>query len=849
MSADVTRAWLNEQVAEYERLRPAYQDLADVVERELRGAVERLAPLAIVQVRVKSVASFAEKCLRKRARHPVPAHQLTDLCGARVIVQTLDELAAVGAAVQSLFEVDWENSVDVASRLEPSQFGYRSVHYVASLHHDVPVPVGQPVALEVAGFGCAACGVHHRLKAEIQLRTTVQHAWADFAHDLTYKDAVPIPEHVEREVAVIAAELEEVDREFERLRAEMRAYATAAGRYLTEAQLRDERALVDAVRNACPDDLALANRSAELSARLEDWQGVVDEFEPLVSSRAPSPVDRELRRTLGLALCRLHEGDRAGGAYRSGQVLLEQALELDPADRDSLTLLARTWRGVDDDIARSWILRALALDAADYGALGDLLDLELAREVSTDALPLLQPLCRPAMERCRLHARLGVNLPEALFHLGRLHLLADEPYEAFDAFALGLCTCSTAGPLEETLASLETMRRSGLGGEGVAWARELLVLGRAARLAPDLLGADPSRSTVSQPVVMLAGGTAPDLEAELRTYERLLTTGLCGFGGTVLAGGTRQGVSGLAAGARRSAGARFCLVGYLPRQLPAGAEVDDRYDELRLTGGASFSPSESLRAWNDLLAAGVDPADVRLLGINGGPVAAAEYRLAASLGAAVGLVEGSGREAARLLADPLWARHARVIPLPPDPDVVHAFLTRVEGRLDASTTESVAQAIHQTYLRETAYATTSDPSLRAWDDLPADLQESNRDQARHYAGLLAVAGYEVAAVRPGTVSVAELLPDEVERMAAAEHGRWASERLLAGWRWGSERDPSVRTSPYLVEWEHLPEEVRDMDRVFVRRMPELLAQVGLEVRRRPPAAEQAGTADKAKRAS
>ncbi len=48
---------------------------------------------------------------------------------------------------------------------------------------------------------------------------------------------------------------------------------------------------------------------------------------------------------------------------------------------------------------------------------------------------------------------------------------------------------------------------------------------------------------------------------------------------------------------------------------------------------------------------------------------------------------------------------------------------------------------------------------------------------------------------------------------------------------GLERGPrtsSARTTPYLVPWVALSEEVRDKDRLFVRGLPELLAAVGLQ---------------------
>ena len=75
-------------------------------------------------------------------------------------------------------------------------------------------------------------------------------------------------------------------------------------------------------------------------------------------------------------------------------------------------------------------------------------------------------------------------------------------------------------------------------------------------------------------------------------------------------------------------------------------------------------------------------------------------------------------------------------------------------------------------------------------------------------------------------------PEEIEVLARAEHARWVSERLRHGWRLGPQRDVTEKRSPYLVPWELLSEEVRDLDRDSVRAIPRLLRESGLSIVRR-----------------
>jgi hypothetical protein len=124
----------------------------------------------------------------------------------------------------------------------------------------------------------------------------------------------------------------------------------------------------------------------------------------------------------------------------------------------------------------------------------------------------------------------------------------------------------------------------------------------------------------------------------------------------------------------------------------------------------------------------------------------------------------------------------------------------------------------------------TDPSMLPWEDLPEDLRESNRQQVACAERTLRVAGYGVHKAQ-GELVLAEFSPEEVEIMAEMEHGRWNAERLAAGWRFGPDRDPGNKISPYLVRWQDLPDKIREYDRKAVRDLPNILADVGLEVYR------------------
>jgi hypothetical protein len=170
-----------------------------------------------------------------------------------------------------------------------------------------------------------------------------------------------------------------------------------------------------------------------------------------------------------------------------------------------------------------------------------------------------------------------------------------------------------------------------------------------------------------------------------------------------------------------------------------------------------------------------------------------------------------------------------------DKDTVsgHYAHDRFVPQLVPSLRENIAQAIHEAYRHaQRGKAHDRDLSMAKWDNLPDYLKESNRQQADHIFDKLHRIGCTVHKITDRDIVLMEFTEDEIEIMAKMEHARWKDERLLDGWRWGEKRDIIKKTSPYLIDWSELPEDVKERDRQTVCKIPEFLAKVGLEVRRK-----------------
>lgn len=69
----------------------------------------------------------------------------------------------------------------------------------------------------------------------------------------------------------------------------------------------------------------------------------------------------------------------------------------------------------------------------------------------------------------------------------------------------------------------------------------------------------------------------------------------------------------------------------------------------------------------------------------------------------------------------------------------------------------------------------------------------------------------------------------LDRLAEREAGRWNAEQLADSWVYSKERNLEDKTSPHVVPWEKLPDNVERPDRDPFLKWPEVLGDLGLKV--------------------
>jgi ppGpp synthetase/RelA/SpoT-type nucleotidyltranferase len=154
-----------------------------------------------VRSRIKIRESYYSKLKRALSKKPETPNPLTDLLGIRIVVNFLEDVDKAARLIAKNFEtIELENK---AQGLSFREFSYDATHLL------VAFPQGDTPPM-----------IRGNQKAfEVQIRTTLQDAWAEVEHGLIYKSRIEYPsESVKRKMASLNAILSLSDSIFQEIR-------------------------------------------------------------------------------------------------------------------------------------------------------------------------------------------------------------------------------------------------------------------------------------------------------------------------------------------------------------------------------------------------------------------------------------------------------------------------------------------------------------------------------------------------------------------------------------------------------------------------------------------------------
>ncbi len=207
--------------------------------------------------------AFSKKIKDKLSEKDYSPTSMTDLAGIRVITLIEADVQKVCNLISSMFNVHTEDSINKSEKLGEEKVGYRSVHFVCDVGKERE---------KLPEFSA-----YKGLCFEIQVRTALEHAWAEIEHDRGYKLIGKLPSYLNRRFKLLSGLLESADMEFNRLTVEIEDYKNNLNNDIEENKLDYELTTVginQLINNKYKEYLSLSS-----SLNIESEKKLIQELE------------------------------------------------------------------------------------------------------------------------------------------------------------------------------------------------------------------------------------------------------------------------------------------------------------------------------------------------------------------------------------------------------------------------------------------------------------------------------------------------------------------------------------------------------------------------------------------
>ena len=203
---------------EIQSLIEKYRRIETIVDEKLHQIFGNGVSLIHITHRIKTADSIKGKLERKPDLYARPS-DIYDILGFRVICYFSADIDLAARLINENFTVDWSKSKDKRQLIDSRTFGYVAVHYVCSLPEALP---------ELSD-----------LQFEIQIKTILQHSWAEIEHDLGYKTEIEIPRNIRRSFSKAASLLEAADDIFSGIKVQLAEYSASMKENIARTNLDD----------------------------------------------------------------------------------------------------------------------------------------------------------------------------------------------------------------------------------------------------------------------------------------------------------------------------------------------------------------------------------------------------------------------------------------------------------------------------------------------------------------------------------------------------------------------------------------------------------------------------------
>jgi ppGpp synthetase/RelA/SpoT-type nucleotidyltranferase len=231
---------LKQSMVKFKKSYSDWKQPADDFRKQLEAMLSQLMKQnAIVPAVLESRVKSEKSSVRNVDGLPIDnVMDLEDFIGLRLVFLLTDEVAKAVKFICETFVI--VKRKDMGNKLKFNEFGYRAIHLIAGLPRDWQ---NNPIY--------AGCG---HFKFEIQLRTLSQHNYGVASRVFQYRQPEAVPPSVQRSLLRLAAILELVDLEIERVSREKLAYSANAMKILNSAELLNVDLIIQILGRELPQE-------------------------------------------------------------------------------------------------------------------------------------------------------------------------------------------------------------------------------------------------------------------------------------------------------------------------------------------------------------------------------------------------------------------------------------------------------------------------------------------------------------------------------------------------------------------------------------------------------------------
>jgi len=654
------RELYEKQINQYKKLRPLYKKFSKILKQVFKNLVRGTSSEFVIQERIKTISSFANKIFNPDMKFTDPISEITDLCGIRIILPNINDMNGVCELIRNNFMYDIITNEETFEAASLGHFQTYTIQLIPGLKLYERIELDIPDKI-------------FDLKAEVQIRTYLSHGWAANQHKIFNKYQFKVPKPYKQELSRVKSLVSIEDNALNNITKKMQEYESIYGTYMSNEKIRAEIERLDMVYKADKENFDIGYRIAKLAMVINDMDKSIQILNDMINSEMFKKVSElelgSVLRDLGISYHVKYKKQPTSPNFIKGQDYLKEAVQINPFDYDAWSSLGGTYKNQDNyNKALECYKQALKVNPGDPYPLGNYLVLIIQQTGDLTHIARNHDMILKAINKRLRQIEVMVDLPWAFFDIGLLKLFLGNINEALDYYLKGIRYSPDIWMIETTLNTLDSLRIIEDKLEAFRIVRQILLLGilfhpnikektdkiigeSTVKLDAEL---EKKETNFDESIVIVTGGTDKRIERSLDNFRNNLVNAFQGFKCTIIGGGTKAGVSGIVGEIQEKYSDTIRTIGYSPSHIPAYVELDKRYSAIHFSGGKDFSIVESIHYWYDLMKSGVEPNKVKLIGINGGDISAFEFHAAIVFGAQVGIMNNSGRAASELINDPNW---------------------------------------------------------------------------------------------------------------------------------------------------------------------------------------------------